>query len=233
MTDVDGLPVVVTDDYLAPGLDEYNTASLLTGRAWLLLKPVGPVMWLGPLLRPGVTGCWQCLAHRLWQHRAVEAYLQGRADRPRAGTRRARRRIRRTIARALAGIERDALEGLCSPAIWTRIAWTAINSCGGPTVLPVANRCGRIASSIRSSCSRVRRAFARTVDTERVTPEETWARFQHHVSPVTGIVTALERTPLDTGARCTFTGTGRNAALRPTTLGGLRAGAHSGSSAKA
>ena len=72
------LGVVLTDDYLRPGLHEYNHQALADGRPWLLVKPVGCQLWVGPVFRPGKTGCWECLAQRLERNRAAEAYLQAK-----------------------------------------------------------------------------------------------------------------------------------------------------------
>ncbi|CAN5242084.1 TOMM precursor leader peptide-binding protein [soil metagenome] len=59
------LQVVVTDDYLRPELSDINRNALRAWRPWMIVKPVGSVTWLGPVFMPGETGCWQCLAHRL------------------------------------------------------------------------------------------------------------------------------------------------------------------------
>jgi ribosomal protein S12 methylthiotransferase accessory factor len=70
--------VVLTDDYLQEGLDAFNQDALSCDRSWMLVKPVGIEMWVGPIFIPGKTGCWECLAHRLRGHRKVESYLQQR-----------------------------------------------------------------------------------------------------------------------------------------------------------
>ena len=67
------LQVVLTDDYLQPQLAEINHNSLSTGQPWLLVKPVGNILWLGPIFVPGKTGCWDCLTQRLRGNREVEA----------------------------------------------------------------------------------------------------------------------------------------------------------------
>nr|UXE45632.1 hypothetical protein Hi04_10k_c5016_00041 [uncultured bacterium] len=69
------LAVAVVDHYLKQDLAIINRSALERGRCWLLAKPLGPQLWLGPLFQPGKTGCWQCLAERLQSHRAVEGYL--------------------------------------------------------------------------------------------------------------------------------------------------------------
>jgi oxazoline/thiazoline synthase len=68
--------IVLTDDYLGDGLHDINQDALSHNRPWLLIKPVGSELWLGPLFVPEKTGCWACLAHRLRGSRKVESYLQ-------------------------------------------------------------------------------------------------------------------------------------------------------------
>ena len=71
------LTIVVTDDYLQEDLAEINAAALVSGKPWLLVKPVGALIWIGPVFRPGVCACWECLARRLRANRDVESYLLG------------------------------------------------------------------------------------------------------------------------------------------------------------
>lgn len=67
------LQLVLTDDYLQPELHRINQKALQTQQPWLLAKPVGSVLWLGPIFDPNETGCWQCLVQRLQGNREVEA----------------------------------------------------------------------------------------------------------------------------------------------------------------
>jgi ribosomal protein S12 methylthiotransferase accessory factor len=66
------IQVVLTDDYLQPQLAEINQQALSTGQPWLLVKPVGSILWLGPIFIPGKTGCWDCLTQRLRGNREIE-----------------------------------------------------------------------------------------------------------------------------------------------------------------
>ena len=43
-----------------------------------MVKPVGIETWNGPALVPGRTGCWECLAQRLRGHRRLERYIAER-----------------------------------------------------------------------------------------------------------------------------------------------------------
>ncbi|MDA0243333.1 MAG: TOMM precursor leader peptide-binding protein [Chloroflexi bacterium] len=72
------LLVAITDDYLRPELTELNREALASGRPWLLVRPWGREIWLGPHFVPHQTACWACLAPRLRGQRHTERYLQER-----------------------------------------------------------------------------------------------------------------------------------------------------------
>jgi bacteriocin biosynthesis cyclodehydratase domain-containing protein len=74
----DRLPVVLAEDYLSDGLEEWNEAALADGAPWLLARPVGETLWFGPYFDPAATGCWRCLSFRLIRNRHVEGYIQRR-----------------------------------------------------------------------------------------------------------------------------------------------------------
>jgi oxazoline/thiazoline synthase len=67
--------VVLTDDYLRPELHKLDVALRGANRPWLLVKPAGAEVWLGPRFVPAQTGCWTCLEERLDGNRQVERYL--------------------------------------------------------------------------------------------------------------------------------------------------------------
>jgi oxazoline/thiazoline synthase len=77
--------LVLTDDYLRPELHKLDIALRGAGRPWLLAKPVGAEVWVGPRFVPEQagrdqdgseqTGCWSCLEERLDGNRQVERYL--------------------------------------------------------------------------------------------------------------------------------------------------------------
>lgn len=72
------LDVIVTDDYERPELGELNRRALETGRAWMVLKPVGAVTWLGPIIEPGQTACFECLRARLRNKQLLHSYFRQR-----------------------------------------------------------------------------------------------------------------------------------------------------------
>src|SRR5207244_484082 len=63
------------DGWLGGELRELNEEALRKGKPWLLVKPVGRRLWLGPLFLPGRTGCWACLAERVRANAPVVGYL--------------------------------------------------------------------------------------------------------------------------------------------------------------
>jgi oxazoline/thiazoline synthase len=69
------LTIVVCDDYLAPELAVIDAEHRASGRPWLLAKPSGATVWVGPVFRPGTGACWACLAHPVRLHRGVESQV--------------------------------------------------------------------------------------------------------------------------------------------------------------
>ncbi|WP_419998777.1 TOMM precursor leader peptide-binding protein [Streptomyces boninensis] len=86
------LTLVICDDYLAPELAAIDAEHRASGRPWLLAKPVGATIWVGPVFRPGTGACWSCLAHPVRLHRGVESQVgaalgrTGPMSSPAAGT---------------------------------------------------------------------------------------------------------------------------------------------------
>ncbi|HUQ69188.1 MAG TPA: TOMM precursor leader peptide-binding protein, partial [Planctomycetaceae bacterium] len=70
------LQVVLVDHYLRRELGDINRAAMESGRPWILIRPLGAQIWVGPLFRPEVTGCWECLADRIRANSPVTACLE-------------------------------------------------------------------------------------------------------------------------------------------------------------
>ena len=80
------LSVVVCDDYLTCGLDEVDRLHRAARRPWLLAKPGGARVWIGPVFEPD-GACWHCMATRLWGNRQAEAHVQDALGRGGGGPR--------------------------------------------------------------------------------------------------------------------------------------------------
>ncbi|WP_265565493.1 TOMM precursor leader peptide-binding protein [Streptomyces hygroscopicus] len=69
------LTVVLTPDFLHPGIPAFNRDALRTGTPWLVAKLTGESAWISPVLEPGHTACFSCLVQRARGHRPIEVAL--------------------------------------------------------------------------------------------------------------------------------------------------------------
>jgi ribosomal protein S12 methylthiotransferase accessory factor len=204
-TRADGaLGVVVADHYLREDLVEYNAEALRTGRAWLLVKPFGRQIWLGPLFIPGETACWACLADRLRSNRPVETYLALRNGSSGLWA----------ADRGSSPATLGAAWGLIAHQVATWVARGSLPTLQGKVQsldmmtleskshtlvrLPFCAACGAPAERSTDDAvvidlgARVK-TFTRDGGHRVVPPEVTLERYGHHVSPITGAVSMLER----------------------------------------
>lgn len=70
------LQVVLVDDYLDQRLEEINRINHQRQHPWLLAKPGGALMWVGPLMAGDATACWRCMQHRIRYRRKLGEYLR-------------------------------------------------------------------------------------------------------------------------------------------------------------
>ena len=213
------LRVVVADDYLRNALSDFNAESLSSGRSWLLVKPAGVEAWVGPFFVPGRTGCWRCLAQRLRGHRRVDEYLRRRKGAEDVTTP-ALAGVP-SVAGAAAGLAATAagnwivhgqsgLEG----AVWTLDARALDWKRHSLVKRPQCSACGEAApprdggaseAEARARNSSSLKLVSRRADSvdggwRVASPDQTFDRIKHHISPVTGIVGDLIDLSVDRGA---------------------------------
>jgi ribosomal protein S12 methylthiotransferase accessory factor len=197
------LAVVATDDYLRAGLATCNQEALRSGRPWLLVKPVGCQICIGPLFQPGQTGCWECLAQRLRANREAEVYVQHKTGRTEPfPVARADHPSTRAIAWNLAAAEiakwiaRGGSPGLSGKILtldvlsWKTESHALVRrpqcpACGTPNE-------GREPTIVLQS--RPKR-FTHDGGHRSVSAEETLNCYSRHVSRLTGAVSGLGRFP--------------------------------------
>jgi ribosomal protein S12 methylthiotransferase accessory factor len=194
--------IVLTDDYLRDELRAVNQEALENERPWLLTKPVGSELWLGPLFLPGKTGCWTCLAHRLRGSRKVESYLQTKKNTldpftisPAAlpSTVHTAFSIAATaIAKWIASGADEDLEGriitLNMFSLTKRdhalIKRPQCPSCGNPEAFAE----GQSAPLVLHSRQKI---FTDDGGHRGFSPEDTLKKLEHHIGPLIGIVSTL------------------------------------------
>jgi bacteriocin biosynthesis cyclodehydratase domain-containing protein len=197
--------VVLADDYLHEDLAAFNQDALASDRPWLLVKPVGTELWLGPLFLPERTACWACLAHRLRGARKVEHYLQERLGAS-ASIPRPVAVLPSTLPTALSiaatetakwivrGRNEDVEGRVVSVNALTLAKRSHIlarrpqcSHCGDPA----AFASGQAVPIVLQSC---KKAFMTDGGHRILSPEETLKKLAHHISPITGIVHTLQPT---------------------------------------
>jgi ribosomal protein S12 methylthiotransferase accessory factor len=197
------LTVVLVDDYLDRKLADFNRERLAQKQEWLLAQPSGVFPLVGPIFSPGKSACWTCLADRMKWNRQIKAFL----DRKEARCVVASPLGENVVARSAIGLAAIEIVKAVASGFRTDLHHHVVSlDLLAPTVVrhhvparPQCPSCGsqelrdpaRVAAPIRL------RAGGRAVTTSRgyrsVAPAETIARFRKHVSPLTGVVSQLER----------------------------------------
>ncbi len=69
------LTVTLANDYLEPRLAELNKTRVKSKAPWLLVQPSGPFPLVGPVFRPYESACWTCLFDRMIRNREIKGFL--------------------------------------------------------------------------------------------------------------------------------------------------------------
>jgi bacteriocin biosynthesis cyclodehydratase domain-containing protein len=186
--DSEGALIVVAEDYLHAELADFDRRARARETPWLLVKPVGTVLWIGPLFDPRRAGCWRCLVERLrgWLPGGGQA---GRAPQPAVGS------------TTLAGV------GLAATAALEWVLRGSIPALEGALVtfdvktfesarhvfvpVPGCPVCGTATAGVPPSpvtLSSRRKVFTPDGSGRAATPEAILQRYGPLVSPLTGIV---------------------------------------------
>jgi ribosomal protein S12 methylthiotransferase accessory factor len=237
-----GVLIVAVDDYLDPRLEAINRMCLENRTPWLLFKPDGVNIWIGPLFVPHQGPCWSCVASRLRDNREVERHVLSRTQS--AGplpTTRARLWTSRQQAYAMAVTQfvRWLVTGT-NPVLqsYITIAETVSFAFSNHPIVrrPQCERCGApLAEHNGSEPFQFReRHISRVQDGgERFEgPEVTFERYRHHISPVTGVVRDLVPSPWHNVTPLRTYVAGHNFAFKSESLYFLKAGLRNLSSGK-
>jgi ribosomal protein S12 methylthiotransferase accessory factor len=236
------LNVVVTDDYLQEALADVNDQALRSGTPYLLVKPVGTRPWVGPLIDPRHSACWECLAVRLRDNRPVERFVlrhQGRSF-PLVTSRgtltttsAAAVQIAVTEVAKWFATGRTAVDG--SLLTVDTVSWDTEQHL--VTKRPQCRACGE--PDTRSSTEPVglvlttrSKAFTSDGGHRTCSPEETIRTYQRHVSPVTGAIAGINRLDGRSGDVLHAYSAGHNFALGYSNISLLRKSLRSNSGGK-
>jgi oxazoline/thiazoline synthase len=232
------LLLILTDDYLRADLAAINKSALQTNRPWLLVRVTGRELWIGPLFQPGDTGCWECLRHRLQRNRAVHRFVaetKSLATPPFTSlsalpaTRAAACEMAAVAAAQFLAGAANGLEGKVRSLDWTTQASQSHTLVRRPNC-PVCGKADTPATQPIELKSH-KAAFVRDGGHRSVSPEKTLKKYQHLVSPITGVVRVLLPVREDEGIAHVYVA-GHNDAMKMDRLEYLKLGLRNLSSGK-
>jgi oxazoline/thiazoline synthase len=226
------LTVALVSDYLDARLAEFNGDRLADGGTWLPVQLPGIYSLVGPMFRRGLGACWMCLADRMKWNRQVKAFL-------------ARNDARCVAASPLgADILGQSPIGLAAVEIAKAIASGARTDLRdhvisldltGSTITrhyvaarPQCPACGRgeLRDPHRKPIPIRLHVGGTPVVTSKgyrtLTPSATLAQWRRQISPLTGVVSRLERIGGDLPANTTYLAA-HNFSPRPETVEALKA----------
>ena len=197
------LTVVLVGDYLDGQLAEFNRQRLTQKQDWLLVQPSGIFPLVGPIFSPGKSSCWTCLADRMKWNRQIKAFL----DRKEARCVAASPLSKNMLAPSAIGLAAVEIGKAIASGFRTNLHHhvVSLNLLGSTVVrhyVPARPQCPSCGSQELRDPARAPapirlRVGGKAVMTSggyrSVAPAETVARFRKHVSPLTGVVSQLER----------------------------------------
>ena len=235
------LMVTVVNDYLEERLAELNRQHLSEHSSWLLVQPSGIFPLVGPVFRPGKSACWACLAERMKRNREVKALL----DRSQARCVAVSPLARDTFGQSAIQLAAVEIAKAIATDFRTKLSDHIVSlDLLGSTIVkhyvaarPQCPICGRkeLRDPGRAPAPIELGAGGKLVMTSggyrAVSPTATVAHNRKHVSPLTGVVSRLERIQADLPMNTNWFAT-HNFAAHPDTIGELKAGLSGGSFGK-
>jgi oxazoline/thiazoline synthase len=223
------LEIVLTDDYGYEELRRLNTENMATGKHWMLVKPVGNTVWIGPNIRPHETACWACLEQRIQSNRQMETYVKQKKNStgPIVTSIASFPLTEEIIANALALEVMKLLVFGKNEAIDGQILSMDMNPLRiehhAVVKRPQCFACGSPQHYLQERNPKpiiLQPAIKRFIAEgghRILTPEETLGKLQHHVSSISGVVSSLNRLERDGNSDFIFTySAGHNFAIMPT-----------------
>ncbi len=235
------LTVTLVNDYLDAQLAELNRRHLSDQTPWLLVQPSGIFPLVGPLFRPGEGACWACMADRMQRNREVKALLDRKGARRVAVSALAQSTLGKSAAQLAALEIAKAIATEFRTELHDHIV--SLDLLGASivkhyvTARPQCPSCGRkkLRDPRRTPVPIELTSGTRLIMTSggyrSVSSRATVARFRKHVSPLTGVVSRLERLEADLPLNTNFYAS-HNFSGAAESLDELRAGLSGGSYGK-
>jgi oxazoline/thiazoline synthase len=201
------MTVTLVSDYLDEPLADLNRRHLLDATPWVLVQPSGIFPLVGPVLSPGKGACWVCLADRMKRNREVRGML----NRSEARCLTVSPLAQHTVGQS--GIQLAAVEIAKAIATGFRTDLSnhivSLDLTGSAIVKhyvaarPQCPACGaaELRDPGRAPTPIELKGGGRPVMTSggyrTMSSRATVARYRKHVSPLTGVISRLERIEVD------------------------------------
>ncbi len=201
------LTVTLVRDYLEEPLAELNERHLKDGKPWIIAQPSGIFPLVGPVFAPGKSACWACLADRMKRNREVK----GMIARSEAKLLTLSPLVQNPVGQS--GIQLAAMEIAKAVASGFRTDLSShilsLDLTGSVTVRhyvaarPQCRACGSadFRDPSRAPVPLDLKSGGRPVMTSggyrTMSSRATVARYRKHISPLTGVVSRLERIETD------------------------------------
>jgi ribosomal protein S12 methylthiotransferase accessory factor len=227
------LTVTLASDYLDEKLAELNRQHLSDHTPWVLAQPSGIFPLVGPVFSPGKSACWMCLADRMKRNREIKALLERGEARcvavsPLARNTMGQNAIQLASVEVAKAIATDFRTELSDHIISLDLLGSTIVKHYVAT-RPQCPACGRkeLRNPRRAPVPVELAAGGKLIMTSggyrTVSSRATVARFRKYVSPLTGVISRLERIEADLPLNTNFRAT-HNFSPPAETVNDLRAG---------
>jgi oxazoline/thiazoline synthase len=195
------LVVVTLEDYLQSPMRTLNRRLRTESRFILPVKAVGQFIWFGPLFSPTKSPCWECMSRRIRENRAEETLAQSTQDSDLILSKGHLFSTRSTAINLVATeIAKWAAQGRTSSLedVLITLDTESLEMARHKVLsLPDCSLCSTTMSNTTSleDTQLVLRSQQATYASDggyRIcSPDITFAKVEHHVSPITGIVPQL------------------------------------------
>ncbi|HAS40040.1 MAG TPA: hypothetical protein DCS93_06150 [Microscillaceae bacterium] len=239
LSDTPDIHVVLTDDYHHPELSQLNQRFEQDKTPWMLVKPTGTTLWLGPVFIPGETACWECLHHRIDLHNPINKFYRSVKNTDIAPakplvshpvvTQMASSLAVLELVKWLYNPEKHLLQGkilslntqTLEKQLHTVVKRPQCSVCGDGEVKhpqPITLQKSQMVSDLGGY--------------RAVSPEKSFEKYKHHVSPVSGIVSQVKPYGALDHPRIHNYASGRNLALQSISMFWLNHHLRSGNGGK-
>ncbi|MEA5553433.1 TOMM precursor leader peptide-binding protein [Anabaena cylindrica UHCC 0172] len=204
VADAGDFTVVLTDDYLHPQLTEFNQQALNSQSPWMLVNPLGTTLWIGPIFNHHTTGCWECLAQRLRDNRPVANFIQKHKQislSPPLGF--LASTVQTALGMAATEVFKWIIQGGNQQLEGTLLTYDTLTLQTQKHIFvkrPQCSDCGEIANEQNNQPLPIilghrQKNFTKDGGHRYCSPQETFRKYQHHISPITGVVRELQKIP--------------------------------------